>query len=263
MYLKLNYNIDRKEVINMLEITITTTEKFLLEESNLFDRNMILDFCLYLTCGNIKNITMQKKKKILDFEISIEEKIEELNSKLKGVNQVRIWYCSNNGEQLCTLYFLIDYISNYSNIDIYTCDVSDEYCNSLACYSENEIKGLLDLTKKITNIDEYKKIWKKLEQENNELRVIENNMLVSKPFSYLDNKMINILEKYDKVEYNHFIGGECMKNMLCGIHMDIFFAYRIEEMIKNGIIEIAEQKEEYHKIRGYHTVTYIRLKNQR
>ena len=104
---------------------------------------------------------------------------------------------------------------------------------------------MLDKTRKLTQteIEQYKKIWEQLEEDNSDLRILNNSILESHNYQYLDNKIIELLKKYDSVYYFEFVG-ECLRSRLCGFYMDIIFMTRIDKMIQSGRIEVCEIRQE-------------------
>lgn len=47
----------------MLELTISDSEKLLLERTNLFNKNNIISFCLLLSYGNLNGLETLSEKK--------------------------------------------------------------------------------------------------------------------------------------------------------------------------------------------------------
>lgn len=239
----------------MLEITISESEKRLLEDCGYEN---VISFCLLLCYGNLKDITKQGNRKIGNINLSIKCELEKLEKNLD--NKIRIWYNSCDNEDLCTLYFLI-YILNSKDIEISTCDVADEIHFGLGTYAKEEVSSLPKNTKVLTKDEQKKYInsWEKLVQENGDLRIVKNNELKSVSFEYLDSKILDILSNYKSIRYWTLVG-ECMKEKLCGFYIDIFFTTRIDELIKQNIIEICEIKKEKNFMGELKDQKYIRIK---
>lgn len=178
----------------MLELTISDSEKLLLERTNLFNKNNIISFCLLLSYGNLNDLATSSVRKIAQAEVKVKEKLELLESKIKNYKEIRIWYSSNDNEDMCTVCYLINYLSKY-NLNINLCDVKDEGRFALGCYSEKEIENLLPRTKLLTEEDKNKNInlWYELETQNSDLRIVENNTIKSYDFDYLDKKILELL----------------------------------------------------------------------
>lgn len=239
----------------MLEITISDSEKILLEECGYEN---VISFCLLLSYGNIKDITNQENRKLGNINISIKCELEKLEKSLD--NKIRIWYNSCDNEDLCTLYFLI-YLLSSKDIEISTCDVADKIHFGLGTYAKDEIPNLAKRTKVLTKNDQKKYIdaWEKLVEENGDLRIVENETLKSLSFEYLDSKILEKLNKYEKIKYWDLIA-EFMNERLCGFYADIIFTTRIDELINQNIIEICEVKKEKNIIGELKEQKYIRIK---
>ena len=106
----------------MLELTISDSEKLLLERTNLFNKNNIISFCLLLSYGNLNGLETLSEKKIAQVEVKVKEKLGLLESKIINYKEIRIWYSNNDNENMCTVCYLINYLSKY-NLNIYLCDV--------------------------------------------------------------------------------------------------------------------------------------------
>jgi len=242
----------------LLEITIGATDMRILSMSNLFDKDDIIVFSMLLTYGKIRKIENEEHKKVSFAEFSPKEEYDKLVEKLANYDEIRIWYSHCDCEDLNTYYYLVNYLSNKNKI-IYSCDVGNF---SLGGYESNEIDKLLLNTKKltqeeITNISLY---WKQLEIENDDLRLIENNKLVSHNFNFLDNKILEKLSTYDEpVKYYSFVG-ELMLPKMYGLCSDLFFSARIDYLIEIGKIEIAEVKKEKNHIGKLADYKYIKIK---
>lgn len=228
-------------VIKLLEITISGTGKMLLVESNLFDYNDIFDFSLLFTYGKIKEIETKEYKKVSWAEFNPKEEYTKLVKKLANYDEIRIWYSSCNCEDVNTYYYIVNYLSNKNKI-IYSCDVCNECDFSLGCYTSDDIEELLLNTKKLTE-EEIINIglrWKQLEEENADLRLIEDNKLVSHNFNFLDNKILEKLSIYkEPVKYYSFVG-DLISNKMYGLGSDLFFSARIDYLIEIGKIELVE-----------------------
>lgn len=190
-------------MIRLLEITISGTDRMVLIKSNLFNDNDIIDFSLLLTYDKIKKIETTEHKKVSLAEFSPRDEYNTLVEKIADYDEIRIWYSSCDSEDLNTYYYLVNYLSDKNKI-IYSCDVCNECNFSLGCYSSDEIHKLLLNTKKLMKeeIVNISLSWKQLEKENADLRLVEDNKLVSHNFSFLDNKILKKLKDYkEPVKY--------------------------------------------------------------
>ncbi len=221
----------------MLEIVINESEKNVLNYSHLFKKNDIVSFSLLLTYGKIKDVEQNEYKKVFDIELNPKNIFNELIEKIDNYGEIRIWYSSCDSESLNTYYFLVNYLSN-KNKTIYCCDVYNKEYSSLGSYDSTKIEKLLLNTKKLNNdeINNICLIWQKLLKENGDLRLLENNELVSRSFDFLDNVILEYLSLYDEpVKYYSFIGILISKELF-GIRGDLFFSARIDYLINIGKI---------------------------
>lgn len=221
----------------MLEIVISESEKNVLNYSNLFKKNDIVSFSLLLTYGKIKDIEQNEYKRVLDVELNPKCIFNELIEKIDNYGEIRIWYSSCDSESLNTYYFLVNYLSN-KNKTIYRCDVYDEEYFSLGSYDSSKIEKLLLNTSKLNNdeVNNICLIWEKLLEENGDLRLLENNRLVSHSFDFLDNIILEYLSLYENsIKYHSFIGTLVSKELF-GIRGDLFFSARIDYLINTGKI---------------------------
>ena len=243
----------------MLHITIGESEERLLRESHLFSPDDFMSFCLMLSYGNINNIEKQDYKEIsLNNEclkVSIKDKLKELDEKIKINKSVRIWYSNLDNEDVCNMCFLVYYLSKYDDINIYLSEVGRGW-GGLGTYSSDEIVDLIDKKELLSNKDSYKNMWLRLEQENSDIRVFEDNAIVSHDFNYLDEKILSILSANGEVKYWGLIA-DCMCNSVCNFCQDIIFIARIDDMINNNIIKITKTVQEKNYNGELKNVKYI------
>ena len=250
----------------MLHITVGESEEMLLRKSNPFPKDDIMSFCIILSYGNIKDIEKQeyreipiKNRKLIPWRVNVKEKLKELEEKLKTNKDVRIWYSKLDNEDVCTMCFLIYYLSKYENINIYLSEVGRTW-GGLGGYSADEIINLVDKKELLKNKNKYKELWLKLEKENSDIRIYEKENIMSHDFKYLDERILELLKQCGEINYYAFVG-RCMGNSICNFCGDIFFAARIEEMIKNNLIEITKIQQEINSIGESVEVKYISVKN--
>ena len=241
----------------MLEITISRTDRSVLARTNLFNDNDVIDFSLLFTYGKLNKIEAKEYKKVSFSEFSPKEEYNSLIDKIANYGEIRIWYSSCDSEDLNTYYYLVNYLSDKNKI-IYSCEC--DY--SLACYTPDEINNLLLNTKKLAKeeIINISLSWKQLEKENADLRLIEDNKLVSHDYDFLDNKILEKLNTYmEPVNYYSFVGN-LISNRMYGLCSDLFFSARIDYLIENGKIEIVERRKEKNIIGELVDYKYIKIK---
>ena len=240
----------------MLEITISRTDRSVLARTNLFNNDDVIDFSLLFTYGKLDKIEEKEYKKVSLSEFSPKEEYISFVEKIANYEEIRIWYSSCDSEDLNTYYYLVNYLSDKNKI-IYSCEC--DY--SLACYSSDEINSLLSNTKKLIKeeIINISLCWKQLEKENADLRLIEDNKLVSRDYDFLDNKILEKLNTYvEPVKYYSFVGN-LMANRMYGLCTDLFFSARLDYLIETGKIEIVEIRKEKNIIGELVDYKYIKI----
>lgn len=219
----------------MLNITMSDSEKRLLEKSNLFINDDIMSFCLILSYGNIHNIMNEKNKSLESWNVDIQAKMKELNRYIKNNSCVRIWYSNSDNEDVCNMCFLLYYLSQYK-INIYLTEIK----YGIGSCSEKDLIKYVDKKTLIDNkfINKYKELWIKLEKENSDIRIVSNDKIVSYDFKYLDDKIMDILGSKELRYYG--LIGECMIKRLCNFYSDVIFKNRIDYLIENNYIIITK-----------------------
>lgn len=245
----------------MLHITIGESEERVLRESNQFPQDDFMSFCLILSYGNIKNIEKEEYKELPSnnesWKVNIKGKLEELDEKIKKNKDIRIWYSRLDNEDICNMCFLVYYLSKYSDVNIYLSEVRRGW-GGLGAYSSDEIINLIDRKELLKEKDKYKNLWIKLEHENSDIRIFENNEIVSHDFNYLDEQILNILTEYGEVKYWKLVA-DCMGKSICNFCQDIIFVARIDEMIKKNIIKITKITQEKNYNGELKTVKYVSI----
>ena len=247
--------------INTLEIVNGIGEYGLLKKSNLFKEENIIDMSLLLNVGHINNLENLENKITCNNEINVKEKIDKLKEILNNYRNVRIWYSSLDSEDYNFFIFIVYLINKINkNITISQLDVGKVKKTdkikfgaywSLGCYDKLEIEGLLEFEKNLTpeEIKSITKAWKKLEQENSDLRIIENGKIKSVNYEYLDKKILEELSKHNEIDETRLVVDlmlrERTEHDMGGINGQIIFSYRIKELIKQNKIKIVriEQKK--------------------
>ena len=235
----------------MLEVVNGYLDKKVLEKTNLFEKDNIIDMSLLLNIGNIKELEKIKTRYECNEEIRTKEKIEKFKEKIKEYNNIRIWYSKIDAEEICFFLYVIYLINKYKkDISVYFIDISI-YKNaySLCCLDKLEIKNIINYTKEINkeNINNFVKIWEQIEKENSNLRIINKDNIKSVDYNYLDKKILEELSTYKEYDIFKFISklvqASNEENKMCGIHGIIIFNYRINEMIKQNKIKVIREEK--------------------
>lgn len=257
----------------MLEIVDGLTEQYVLRKIKLFESENIIDMALLLNVGHINNLENIEKKITCDETINVKEKIEKLKEKLKQHNNVRIWFSSIDSEDYNFFHFIVYLINKINkNIKINIIDVGTIKpirkivpTWSVSCYDTEEIKELLQFTRVLTQeeISNISDEWKMLEQENSDLRIIENKKLKSVSYDFLDKRILEELSKNKEMDEIKLVSDmmcrERNNNDVGGIYGCLIIKYRIKELIKQNKIKIVRERLIMNAIKELEKRTVIKI----
>lgn len=122
--------------------------------------------------------------------------------------------------------YVCDYFSNIE-YDLYVLfsDEFDKECYSPSCMNEKELKELSKLEHKLTKeeIKKYSNEWKKVINNNLDMRIIENNKVKSVIFDYYNDIILNKLNELGEVKMVSLVS-----RLMSDIHLyDTVFIYLI------------------------------------
>lgn len=243
----------------MLEVVMGLSEILVLKESKLFNEEDIIGFSALSSMKKINNIYNETSREISYCKINVKKEINNLREKVKNYKEIRIWYSSIDNEELCNLHLIIDLLKD-NDILIHAIDVGKEKVWSISCYHESQIKDLLkyDLIISQEEKNNYINTWNNLLIENKDLRIIENGILKSYDYEYLDLRIKEILKKIGEIKYIGLIG-RCIANEICNFHESIIFESRTEYLINKKEIIITKIQKEKNFMNEEKDVKYIKL----
>lgn len=232
----------------MLEIVASIAGKFVLEKSELFNKEDLLEFSLLLSYGKFDKNFFQSKRKINNEYVYVNKAMDNLNQKLDKYNSVRIWYSKIDNEDMCSLYFLVNYLSDL-NKNIFVCEVSQNEYQRLGMYNPKEIKDLISFTKQLTisEISFYKKEWDRLVSENGEIRIIKGKNLISNSYEYIDKIILKQFSDKEETKYISLLAN-CLLEKTNGFSNDEVFRERINFLINKEKIIITKEIKEINKL---------------
>ena len=161
---------------------------------------------------------------------------------------IRIWY-SKSPYSVCGLYFVCDYLKQYKN-QICVVKLPDyrvkgnviiEYQN-WGEVAEEEFSYFLKYQEELSEYERrmYARKWLELVEENDKLRVVVNNQLISAPETFYDYIIWNSLG--NKTIKEARLIGNVLGNFRIGIG-DWWYAKRIQYFIEQRMIEVIEDSE--------------------
>lgn len=191
----------------MLNIVKNIREKTLLEKIGISSENIC---CINNYSENLNELLC------IGSILNIKDD-NQLIEELKKYNKFCIWYSSNNSEDLNCYYYLINRITNnIKTPNIYVINLAkyNKDISSIFACTEKELLQSKECQQLLTEIEikEASNYWEKLEKENADLRLIDNNKLVSMPYSKLETEILNILSNYEEIAEFKFVGLLLLKN---------------------------------------------------
>ena len=181
-----------------------------LYKSNLIN-NDLYAFYEDFTIGNIKDV---------DIPINIDKD-----------KTVRIWSSRNNTQEYLNFLYFCYKLPN--RISVIFVNEYDEYVYSAGALNYKEIKELLKYEHKLTKEekDRYKNEWIKLVNENSEIRLFQNDKIISTNYDYLD-KYID--KYYDKNHIRRTVATVMGNDTENNLSSDVY-NFLIERKTKNKI----------------------------
>ena len=118
---------------------------------------------------------------------------------------------------------------------------------SISACTNKELSKYQDYQEKITEseIKIASNYWETLKKENADLRLIENNKLVSMPYKKLENEILNELSKYEEISEIKLLAIVIVHNTL-GIKDFDPLKITLNKLIKNNQIKVLRTE----KIKG-------------
>lgn len=184
-----------------------------------------------------------------------ESNLEEVLERVKAGEPLRIWY-SNEPDEYCGLYWFMHQISKlkkrYDKIQIVRLPEweMDKNGNITQKYSWGEVsaeewQGYIQYQRTVPHLfcELIAAHWQTLCQENAPLRAVLNGKLVSMNESVYD----GFIEREIAAEGEEFQEGKIVGNTVGKYRLgisDTWVALRIEEMIRQGRLEIAEEAQD-------------------
>ena len=227
-----------------------------------FVGNKIIKFDKFLSFADLSNIDKNQIKLNKDFcnfiypeinhKFDVIESMENINKELddsvKRNSKIRIWSTRKESESYLTFIYVCNYLINSScNIYVIFSDEYDNECYSPACMNELELKELTKLEHKLSKeeIFKYATEWKKVAEDNQDMRIMENNKVKSASLDYYNDIILNKLSELGEIKSVSLIA-----NLMKDYHIsDICILYLINRLIKSNKIKIIKEgKSLWHSI---------------
>lgn len=184
------------------------------------------------------------------YDISNKYSLKNINNDLeksvKNNNKIRIWTTHKQIDSYLMFLYVCNYFSNTeSDLYVLFSDEFDKNCYSPSCMNENELEELSKLEHRLIKeeIKKYSNEWKKIINDNLDMRIIENNKVKSVTFDYYNDTILDKLNEFGEVKMVGLVG-----RLMSDIHLyDTVFTYLIYRLIKEEKIIVTSKDESYWK----------------
>lgn len=175
---------------------------------------------------------------------SFKEEMNRLKTSVKNGDKIRVWSSHKDIEPYLLLLFLCNEFKD-DIISLYvTFSEELDNCPTPSCLNERELEKLSGMEHKVSKDDmlKFSKEWESLVSENSQLRVMENDRVLSVNLDYFDDFILNILRSKGVSKISS-ICGEFMANYHI---MDLQIVYFIDKLIEKGKVRIVEESDKRH-----------------
>lgn len=173
-------------------------------------------------------------KQGFDFEYEF-KKIKSFNK----VNKIRVWSSHLDCDDYCLLLFICNFFGD-KNISVVYSEECNWYATTCTRMTEKEIKELLKkehILKKY-EIDQYKEEFKKIVDENTELRFMINGSVKSVDIDYFDDEIIERLRILGEINIYSLVADLMVNPIVPFVHYsDYIYLYLINRLIDSNFIE--------------------------
>lgn len=234
----------------IVEIVSSMSAYELLKRSG--NNNLKISLPLELSIGkldSINDLNRNELKKYTKYINGMEEPFEEgynfkfefdkLKEFLKNAEKIRVWSSHLDCDDYCLLLFICNFFEN-KNISVVYSEEYNWYATTCIKIDENEIN---ELTKKEHNlkkyeIEQYKKEWEKIVEENTELRFMMNGSVKSVNINHFDNKILERLKILGETNI-YFLVADLILNPIVPFvsYSDYIYLYLIHNLIDNKFIK--------------------------
>lgn len=230
-----------------------------IKEGNFSKYNKIIKFDPLLSICDLSNInksilTLNNDYCLISSEIyddvsniySLKNINKDLEESVKNNNKIRIWTTHKQIDSYLMFLYICNFISN-TDTDLYALfsDEFDKEYYSPSCMNEKELEELSKLEHKLSKeeIKKYSNEWKEILNDNQDMRIIEDNKVKSVTFDYYNDIILNKLNELGEVKVVRLVG-----RLMRDIHLyDTVFGYLIYRLIKQEKIIITNNDERYWK----------------
>lgn len=232
----------------LIEVVHGFAEIGCLKQSD-FSHNLLVCLPLELSFGDLRTLDDYDRsclKKLYNYQndyfpfeegYTFRKEIEKLKKYVATVDKIRVW-SSHKSTNEFLLFLYICYLFPDKNISVVFADEYDSYCWSIGCMEFREVNKLAKkehiLSKK--EKDYYLNEWKKIVNENSELRYVKDENIKSVPINYFDKTILSYLEN-KKIEFMELVG-KLMADSVMDNESSSIYTYLINRLIKQEQIQV-------------------------
>lgn len=237
----------------MLNVCFSESAKGLLKFTQGLNSNVV---CIQddLSVGNIKSMQNQirsiyecfKSLENYDYDdIFLKEQYIVFLEEIYKHSDINIWY-SNSPYEFCGMLYTLWVLGDHSpTVNVINCSQKLQQINNNFIYKSvseiapEDIDSFLSFKKELSIIERntYVMLWKRLMDENGQLRVFEKGTIITTEISYYDELILNeIPNKPERI-------GDILAKILIKLAeeknirlADNFIAFRIKELIKKKVL---------------------------
>lgn len=243
---------------NIIEVVFGDSLYYTLRTSNFFKNNKFIKFDALFSICDLSNIDIDiltlndEYCDLISSELyydvsntySLKNIINDLEGCVKNSNKIRIWTTHKQIDSYLMFLYICNFFSN-TDTDLYVLfsDEFDKECYSPSCMNEKELEELSKLEHKLSKeeIKKHSNEWKEILNDNQDMRIIEDNKVKSVTFDYYNDIILNKLNELGEVKMVSLVG-----SLMSDIHFyDTVFTYLIYRLIKDGIIIVVHKEERY------------------
>lgn len=239
------------------EIVFGDYMNYEISNNNTLRNNKILKFDVLLSICDLSNINngivsynddfynLIKSESIYEIKrkYTTKEIFDELKVSLENNNKICIWSAHNKIDSYLMLLCVCNYAINY-NCNLYVLfadEFNDDYFSPEVIKEGNFNKFEHKLT--MQEIKKYSNEWQEIVNANSNMRVIEDNKIMSVSFDYYNSIILGKLKEYNKIKTAEFIA-----ILLQSIYLfDTVLTYLVERLIKQEKIIFVNKEEKLWK----------------
>ena len=182
---------------------------------------------------------------------AVKKNLETIRERSVNLEPIRIWY-SDQPDELCGMYWFMGQILKMAaHGPVYVVKLPDWeerksgeiiHRTGWGEIAPAEWGRFVPLQRELSPvfIKECASVWKSLQTENAPLRAMINGKLVSMPANLYDDFILREIEAEEGAFWEARLIGKIFGKYQIGIN-DVWYSFRIDEMIKTGYLEIVEE----------------------